>query len=123
MFSVFSDKKKVTDAIVHLQNCAGSKYTRILFAGSEDEPLYILKPKAIDLLIWMNTKILFELPKIKTQTNAQWVGVRIRIADNMLLKLVDSGAMTRKLYDKIHYFLCNNVWNEVRLVANDGLPF
>lgn len=68
---------------------------------------------------WINKKITVIIGDIDYRT----IGVRIRIADNMLLKLVDSGAMTRKLYDKIHYFLCNNVWNEVRLVANDGLPF
>jgi len=87
-------------------------YFEILYESWNNEELK-------SIVQWINEKITIIIGDMDYRT----IGVRIRIADNMLLKLVNSGAMTRKLYDKIHYFLCNNVWNEARLVANDGLPF
>jgi hypothetical protein len=87
-------------------------YYEILYESWSNEDL-----KAI--VQWINKKIVLEIGNVDYRT----IGVRLRIADNMLLKLVDSDAMTKKIYDKIHYFLCNNVWNEIRLVVNDGLPF
>lgn len=88
MFNVFSDSKlKMSKQIKMLQKCAGSEFNRLLFAGPIDEPLYMLHPKVIHILTWVNTNILFELPKVKDyKKDAQWIGVRIRIATSMLNK-------------------------------------
>lgn len=87
-------------------------YYEILYESWSNEGL-----KAI--VQWINKKITLEVGNVDYRT----IGVRLRIADNMLFKLVNSGTMTKKIYDKIHYFLCNNVWNEIRLVVNEDLPF
>lgn len=51
------------------------------------------------------------------------IGTCLHIADSMLMKAVDEGKIARKFYEPIHYYLCNNTWNEHRLVINEGLPF
>ena len=125
MFSVFSNtKKKPSEQIREFQNCAGGVYTRLLFAGPEDEPLYILKPKAIDLLLWVNRKILFELPKIKEPIkNAQWIGVRIRIATNMLNKLEEEGILTKEVCIKYHERFISNLRRILGSIYTEDLPF
>lgn len=123
MFSVFSDNKRPSDQIRTLQRCAGGDLTRLLFAGPEDEPLYILKPKVVDLLLWVNRKILFELPKIKTSTNTQWVGVRIRIATNMLNKLETEGILSKEVSIEYHKRLVSNVRQILGDIYTEDLPF
>jgi hypothetical protein len=123
MLNVFSDNQKPSDQIRMLQQCAGGVYTRLLFAGPEDEPLYILKPKVIDLLLWVNRKILFELPRIKTPTNVQWIGVRIRIATNMLNKLVTEGILAKEVSIEYHRRLVSNVRQILGEIYTEDLPF
>lgn len=123
MLNVFSDNQKPSDQIRMLQQCAGGAFERLLFAGPEDEPLYMLKPGAIDLLQWVNKKILFELPKIKTPTNAQWVGVRLRIATNMLNKLEAEGILTKEISIEYHRRLVTNVRRIFGNIYAEDLPF
>lgn len=123
MLNVFSDNQKQSDQIRMLQKCAGGDFTRILFAGPENEPLYILKPKAISFLTWVNKKILFELPKIKTQTDTQWIGVRIRIATNMLNKLEAEGILSKEVNIEYHRRLVSNVRQILGNIYTEDLPF
>lgn len=124
MFSVFSDiMQKPSEQINQLRQCAGSNFERILFAGPEDEPLYMLKPKVIDVLEWTNRRILFELPKVKTSTSIQWVGVRIRIATNMLNKCVDENILTKDIAIEYHQRLTSRVREILRNIYVEDLPF
>ena len=123
MLNVFSDNLKPSDKIRLAKMCAGSELDRTLFAGSEDEPLYILKPKAIDLLRWVNRKILFELPKVKTFTDSQWVGVRIRIATNMLNKLEAEGVLTKTVCTEYHMRMTSRVREILGDILTEDLPF
>lgn len=123
MLNVFSDNQKPSDQIRMLQQCAGGVYTRLLFAGPENEPLYILKPKAIDLLQWVNKKILFELPKVKTQTDTQWIGVRVRIATNMLNKLETDGILSKDISIEYHRRFVSNVRQILGSIYTEDLPF
>lgn len=124
MFSVFSNIiMKPSKQIIELQRCAGSTHTRILFAGPEDEPLYILKPKVVNVLMWVNRKILFELPKIKTQKDAQWIGVRIRIATNMLNKNVDEGLLPKEVAIEYHKRMTSRIREILGDIYTEDLPF
>ena len=121
---VFSDNsKKPSEQIEWLHQCAGNLFVYILFAGEEDEPLYLLHPKAISTLIWINNKILYELPKVKTCINAQWVDVRIRIATNMLNKLVDEGVLTKTVGIMYHDRLVKSVRKILGDIYTEDLPF
>lgn len=120
MISVFSDKK-MTDKIRSLQKCAGSNYTRVLLAGPSEEPLYMLKPQIINWLTWINTHILFELPKVKTQKDAQWVGVRVRIATNMLNKC--EGVISKEMCNVYHKRLTENIRKILGEIYIEDLPF
>ena len=122
MFSVFSDKKP-SDQIRLFHKCAGNEFDRTLFAGPEDEPLYILKPKAIDVLRWINRKILFELPRIKTLTDQKWIGVRIRIATNMLNKLETEGILTKEICIKYHERFTSRIRKILGDIYTEDLPF
>ena len=123
MLNVFSDNQKPSDRIRMLQQCAGGELTRLLFAGPENEPLHILKPKSIDLLLWVNRKILFELPKVKKQTNVQWIGVRTRIATNMLNKLEAEGILTKEVCIEYHERFISNVRKILGEIYTEDLPF
>lgn len=122
MFSVFSDKKP-SEQIRELQNCAGAKFERLLFAGPENEPLYMLKPKAIDLLTWVNTKILFELPKAKEDFISKTIAVRIRIATSMLNKLEEEGVLSKEICTKYHERFTSNVRQILEDIYTEDLPF
>ena len=124
MLNVFSDSKlKMSERIKTLQKCASSSYTQLLFAGTEDEPLYILKPKAIDLLRWINEKILFELPSVKNCTNAQWIEVRIRIATNRLNKLEAGGILTKEVCIEYHRRFISRIRKILGEIYVEDLPF
>lgn len=121
MFSVFSNTNlKTSDQIRELHKCAGASFTRILIAGPEDEPLHMLKISP--WLQWVNNRILFELPKIK-DNNAQWVGVRIRIATNMLNKIEQEGILDKEICLKYHERLTSNVRKILGEIYTEDLPF
>jgi hypothetical protein len=120
MFSVFSNtKKKPSDIIQTLKSCAGALYTRELIAGPEDEKLWMLKPRAVYWLKWVNKKILFELPNIDYRT----VGVRLRIATSMLNGLEQDGIIPKDICIKYHDRLVNNVSRLVSSINTENLPF
>jgi hypothetical protein len=124
MLNVFSDSKlKPSEQIRELQMCAGSDYTRLLFAGSESEPLYILKPEMVNMLVWVNRRILFELPNVKNYENAQWIDVRIRIATNMLNKQVDAGVITKNIALVYHQRLTSRIRRILSSIYTEDLPF
>lgn len=123
MFSVFSNTKKPSDQIRELQQCAGSDYIRILLAGPQDEPLYMLKPEVQKWLKWINNKILYELPKAKTAKNTQWVGVRIRIATNMLNTIEQNGILNKEICLMYHERLTSNVRKILGDLYTEDLPF
>ena len=102
-----------------VQQCAGALLTRVLIAGPEDEPLYMLKPQAIYWLQWINKKILFELPKIDYRT----VGVRLRIATSMLNGLGESNVIPKDICIKYHERLVSNVNRLVGTIRIENLPF
>ena len=111
----------MSEQIRELQNCAGSIYNRMLFAGPEDEPLYILKPEVIDILAWVNKNILFKLPEVKTSKNAQWVGVRMRIATNMLNKV--ENILTKDVCMIYHERMVSNIRKILGDIYTEDLPF
>lgn len=124
MFSVFSDKKKMSDKIRELQKCAGSSFTRILFAGPDDEPLYMLKPGIINILVWVNNRILFETPKLKESGSIPyWIGVRIRIATNLLNKQVDSGIIPKEIAIAYHERMTSRIRQILGQIYAEDLPF
>lgn len=111
----------MSDQIRELQQCAGSEYNRLLFAGSKDEPLYVLKPNIIPILSWVNRKILFELPNVKNHKDAQWIGVRLRIATNMLNKHED--VLTKEVCICYHQRLTSRVRQILSEIYTEDLPF
>lgn len=133
MFSVFSNtKEKPSNQIVVLQQCAGSKFSRILFAGPKDEPLYILKPEVLshavnkeglNILEWVNKNILYQLPRVKTCSDAQWIGVRIRIASNMFNKIEQEGILSKDICIEYHQRLTSNVRKILGEIYTEDLPF
>jgi hypothetical protein len=68
---------------------------------------------------WVNRKITLQIGL----QNYQTIGVRVRIATSMLNMLVQLGKVPDKVAQKIHYYLCNNVRNEITLIVNEELPF
>lgn len=125
MFSVFSDteKKKQSEQIQMLKNCSGGLFTRGLIEGPEDEPLYMLKPDILPWLKWINSRILFELPNVKNQSDVQWVGVRIRIATNMLNKIEQTGLLDKEICMIYHERLTSRVRKILGNLYTEDLPF
>ena len=125
MLNVFSDNgTKISDQIRRLQQCAGSSYIRLLFAGPKDEPLDMLKPSVIDILVWVNKKILFELPQIKEYpTFIHGIDVRIRIATNMLNKEVNSGTLTKEMAMTYHERMTSRIREILSKIYVEDLPF
>ena len=73
----------------------------------------------LNIVRWINKKITLCIGEQDYRT----LSVRLSIADNMIIKLVESGDLSKLWYNKIHFYLCNNVWNEQRLIVNENLPF
>lgn len=124
MFDVFSDiNMKPSEQIREYEKMAGSMFTRELLAGPNDEPLYILRPQAINVLVWINKNILFELPRVKNGRNAQWIGVRIRIATSMLNKLEVQNILTKDICIEYHNRLIENTRRILGAIYTEDLPF
>jgi hypothetical protein len=88
------------------------------FTDSEDDDvLYELwrNKEFQEWLQWVNKNITFKIGEASYQT----LGVKLRIAVNKLDKL----DLPWKVGMKVHYYLCQNTWNEQRLVINEDLPF
>lgn len=122
MFSVFSNKPNgqlPSEYIKQLSKCAGSYLNRLLFAGPPDEPMYILRPKAQKLLIWINNKILYQLPYISYQT----AGVRVRIATGMLNNLEKDGILDKEVCLIYHKRLTERVKEISSAIQLEEIPF
>jgi len=113
-----------SEVIKNLSICAGCEYSYTLLAGPENEPLYLHKNKrTLKLLTWINNKILFELPKIKSNTNNKWIGVRVKIATNMLNSLEIDGILPKDVCIMYHERLVKNVRQIVGNIYTEDLPF
>lgn len=121
MFSVFPNKQDLppSEMIMQAKNCAGSIYERYLLAGSPNEPLWMLKAKAIDVLMWINRKILYELPFIDYRT----VDVRLRIATGMLNNLERDNILPKDICILYHQRLVKRVKEMSSAIETEGLPF
>ena len=122
MFSVFSNKPNgqlPSDYIKQLSKCAGSNLNILLLAGSPDEPLYMLKPKAQPLLVWINNKILYQLPYISYSK----VDVRLRIATGMLNNLEKNGILDKEICLIYHKRLTERTREISSAINIEGLPF
>lgn len=99
--------------------------TRIISSGTADECDYDIvyevwrNSRLHDILVWINTKITLELGKLDYRA----IGVRVRIATNMLNKLVNEGFLSRDLNMRIHYTLVTNVRREISAINVEDLPF
>ena len=115
----------MSDKIRAMQKCAGALYTMALLQGDEDEPLYLLKPKAVYVLTWINKKILYELPNVKyvLDKKGKYIDVRIRIATSMLNKLVDDGIIDKEIGITYHRRLITNVRRILNEINAEDLPF
>ena len=70
-------------------------------------------------LQWVNTVITLEIGVQSYLT----LGVRLRIAATWLTKIVNDDAIPIPIGARIHNNLCDNTWNEHRMIINAGLPF
>lgn len=95
--------------------------TRLIAPITDDEDNYdiieeVWRNKELQSwLQWVNQKITLCIGVESYQT----LGVRLRIATTKLDKI----DLPFQIGAKIHYYLCNNTWNEHRLVVNENLPF
>lgn len=108
--------------IAYNQGSVGVMYTtRMIAPISDDEDNYdiieeVWRNKELqEWLEWVNRKITLCIGIESYQT----LGVRLRIATTKLDKL----DLPFRIGAKIHYYLCNNVLDENRLVTNEDLPF
>lgn len=122
MFSVFSQIKKTSkpsDGIRELQECAGSEFQRFLLAGPKDEPLYMMLPNIQPFLIWINKRILYQIPVAQKAT----IDVRLRIATSMLNNIEKNGYLPKEICILYHQRLVENVRKLQNLVYLEDLPF
>lgn len=121
MFSIFSNSnlKKPSEIIIEASKLGGAQYERTLLSGPEDEPLYMLQPDIIGWLMWVNRKILYELPKLDSRT----IDVRIRIATSMLNKLVDKGSIPKNIAVTYHKRLTYRTRIILSAIWTEDLPF
>lgn len=130
MFSVFSNikhsgviqdanHKKPSEIIKALAESCGAEFNRSILCDANDDVMYILKPKAIDVLRWINRRIIFECPNIDYRT----VDVRIRIATGMLNNLVKDEVIPKNVAIVYHTRLVDSVGEILREINTEDLPF
>lgn len=95
--------------------------TRMIAPISEDEDNYDIidevwsNKELQDWLRWVNKNITLQIGIASYKT----LGVLLRNATSRL----DNMELPFRIGLKIHYYLCNNTWNEHKLVMNQDLPF
>ena len=95
--------------------------TRMIAPISDDEDNYdvideVWSNKELqDWLRWVNKNITLQLGVANYKT----LGVLLRNATSRLAKM----DLPFRINCKIHYYLCNNVWNEHHNLINQDLPF
>ena len=108
--------------IAYNQGSVGVAYTtRMIAPISDDEDNYdaiyeVWRNKELrEWLRWVNENITLQIGIANYKT----LGVLLRIATSKLDKM----DLPFRIGATIHYYLCNNVWNEHRLITNQDLPF
>lgn len=130
MFSVFSnikqsgiipdiESKKPSEIIKALAKTYGGEFNTFILCNHEDDKLYILAPQAVDVLRWINRRIIFELPSINYRT----VEVRIRIASGMLNKLVYNNIIPKHIGIVYHSRLVHRIRQILCAINVEDLPF
>ena len=121
MLNVFSiiNAEKPSKELDGLKECSGALYNRVLFEGPEYENLSLLKPRFLPILVWVNKKILYQLPYIQQKT----LGVRLRIATGMINKLVDEGVIPKLVGIEYHTRLVERVKLIYAAIMVEDLPF
>lgn len=71
------------------------------------------------LVRWINKKIVLAIGV----TDFRAIEVRVRIATNMLNKLVDEGVLDKIMATRIHFYLAKNVRMELSAINTEDLPF
>ena len=98
---------------------------RLVSLGTADECDYDIiyeiwrNSRLHDIIVWINKKITLEIGKLDYRA----IDVRLRIATNMLNKLVNEGFLSRDLNMRIHYMLVTNVRQEMSAINVEDLPF
>ena len=133
MFSVFSNKlirsgvltkdfanKKPSEIMKAYANSGNVLFDYALFTGIfKDEPLYILRPKAIPFLNWVNKNILCCITKDDSIT----VNVKLRIATGMLNKLEEQQIIPRDVCIVYHMRMVETVKSIHSEIMLEDLPF
>lgn len=129
MISVFSNivesgiiprNLKPSHIIKALAKSSNASVGRYIIAGPEDEPLYMLKPKAIQWLEWVNKNIFFQ---ITPYVDPRMIGVRVRIATSMLNSIQEEGIIPKYICVTYHKRLIDNVKGIMSEVLTEDLPF
>ena len=95
--------------------------TRLIAPIAEDEDNYDIIEEVWrnedlqEWLRWVNKNITLQIGLASYQT----LGVLVRIATSKLNKI----EIPQRIGLKIHYYLCNNMMNEHRMIVNQDLPF
>jgi len=95
--------------------------TRLIAPIAEDEDNYDIIEEVWrnedlqEWLRWVNKNITLQIGLASYQT----LGVLVRIATSKLNKI----EIPQRISSKIHYYLCNNMMNEHRMIVNQDLPF
>jgi hypothetical protein len=98
--------------------------TRLISSTSEDENYQIIEAvwsneELHKIVKWINQKITLIIGIADYRT----IDVRMRIAINMMDKLVDSGIISSKLNLIVFGNLISNVRQELSLIGTEDLPF
>ena len=122
MFNVFSEfclpGLNVKETLSKRSRLAGNKYDYTLFFA-EDEPRWLMKPEAEHVLIWINNKILYQLLDMDYIT----MGVRLRIATNMLNKLTQQNIISKDVSILYHDRFIERIKGIYSVAMTEDLPF
>ena len=122
MFNVFSEfclpGLSVKETLSKRSRLAGNKYDYTLFFA-EDEPRWLMKPEAEHVLIWINNKILYQLLDMDYIT----MGVRLRIATNMLNKLTQQNIISKDISILYHDRFIERIKGIYSAAMTEDLPF
>ena len=116
-----AEKMKPSEIIQALSKTSWGNTYYAMLVGPEDEPLYMLKPEVMRVLVWINKKILFVM--CEKDCRLETIGVRIRIATGMLNKLADNHIITKGTSLEYHKRLIENSYGVFLDIIAEDLPF
>ena len=98
--------------------------TRIISVGNDDDDYDIIcesfrNEDFKEWIQWVNKKITIELGNLDYRA----IDVRIRIATNMLNKIMWNYPAFKKIAFKVHFNLIDNVKREMAAINTEDLPF